>query len=59
QLAIADAVAAALGAPRRPSSLAEPVTGAVHDARYAAWWWRLWARDVIRRRRELRASLRS
>jgi len=26
--------------------------------RYEAWWWRLWSRDVRRRRLERRASLR-
>lgn len=57
QLAIADAVARALGAPRVPSSLAEPVRGPVHEARYEAWWARLWIRDVVRRARE-RTSLR-
>jgi len=26
------------------------------DLRYEAWWWRLWVRDVARRRREARAA---
>jgi lysophospholipase L1-like esterase len=27
------------------------------DLRYEGWWWRLWVRDVLRRRRERRGSL--
>ncbi len=49
QLAIADSVARALGSPRLPSSLAEPVAGPVHAARYEAWWARMWLRDRVRR----------
>ncbi|MDX6641437.1 MAG: hypothetical protein QOF12_2448 [Solirubrobacteraceae bacterium] len=52
QLALADAAAQVLSAPRLPSSLAEPVDGTLHEARYEGWWWRLWARDVVRRARE-------
>lgn len=55
ELAIADAAAQALGAPRMPSSLAEPGRGVGHRARYEAWWARLWVRDVVRRARERRA----
>jgi lysophospholipase L1-like esterase len=52
ELAIADVVARALGAPRLPSAPAEPLRGPLHAARYEAWWARLWVRDVIRRGRE-------
>ncbi|MDX6665679.1 MAG: hypothetical protein QOG68_1885 [Solirubrobacteraceae bacterium] len=45
-LAMADRVAAALGAPTRPSALVDPPAGRV---RYEAWWWRLWLRDALRR----------
>jgi lysophospholipase L1-like esterase len=58
QLALADAAARALGAPRLPSALAEPADGAIPEARYAAWWWRLWGRDVVRRARERRTAAR-
>ena len=54
QLAIADIAARALGAVRLPSSLAEPATGRWATARYEAWWWRLWLRDVMRRGSERR-----
>jgi len=40
---IARRVAAALGAPEPDEELPRP------DARYAAWWARLWVRDVVRR----------
>jgi lysophospholipase L1-like esterase len=40
---IARRVAAAIGAPEPEAELPRP------DARYAAWWARLWVRDVVRR----------
>lgn len=47
---IARRVAKTIGAP-------PPRTGIPpRDTRYEAWWWRLWARDVVRRVRE-RSSL--
>lgn len=49
ELAIADAAARALGAPRMPSDLAEPLSGLRPRARFAGWWWRLWVKDVARR----------
>jgi lysophospholipase L1-like esterase len=58
QLAIADVAAAALGSSQRPSDLAEVLTAPAHRARFEAWWLRLWARDVVRRRRERRALTR-
>jgi hypothetical protein len=54
ELAIADAAAAALGVPRRPSEDAEPRDGALDHARFEAWRARLWAGDVVRRARERR-----
>jgi lysophospholipase L1-like esterase len=45
---IARRAAAVLGAPEPQVAVPEP------DARYAAWWWRLWVRDVVRRARERR-----
>lgn len=53
QLEIADRVARALGAPRLPSAAADPPRG---EPAFAWWWTRLWARDVLRRRRERRAA---
>jgi hypothetical protein len=50
-LAVADRVATVVGAPRRPSALVDPPRA---GARYEAWWWRLWLRDVVRRLRERR-----
>ena len=50
-LELADRAAATLGAPRPSAGVEAPGSG----ARYAAWWWRLWARDVVRRARERRA----
>jgi lysophospholipase L1-like esterase len=56
QLAMADAAARALGAPRLPSALTDaPLRGAGHRLRHEAWWARLWLRDAARRRRERRA----
>lgn len=49
ELAIAEAAARTLGARRAPSELAEPLTGRMSRARFAAWWWRLWVKDVARR----------
>ena len=54
EVAIADAAARALGAPRLPSTLAQPLRGALPAVRFEAWWARLWVRDVIRRGRERR-----
>ena len=52
ELAIADLAARALGAPVLPSSLADPPPGGARArARYAAWWSRLWLRDLARRAR--------
>jgi len=55
-LAIADVAARALGAAVVPSTLAEPVGGPWHEARYAAWWRRLWLREQRRRVRERLAT---
>jgi lysophospholipase L1-like esterase len=52
EVAIADAAAQALGAPRMPSTLADRPRGGL---RFELWWARLWARDVLRRARERRA----
>lgn len=46
---IARRAAAHLGAAAPGVEVPEP------DLRYRAWWWRLWVRDVLRRRRERRA----
>lgn len=48
-LEIADRAAAALGLPQRPSAAVEVRPP---GARFAAWWARLWVRDVVRRLRE-------
>ncbi len=52
ELAIADAAARTLGVARMPSSLADPLGGPWHRARYEAWWTQLWLRDLVRRARE-------
>ena len=55
QLEIADRAAGALGAAVRPSTLRERERGLRAEARWARAYARMWAEDVLRRRRERRS----